>query len=84
MLLDLSEKDSIPVFDSGSVFEYLETPKILEYLAHMLSSFTKIQSFVVPAKTSRGVKRRIRFNDMDSDSLIKFAGPVGEDERFYY
>jgi len=82
--LELSEKNSIPVFDSGSVFEYLETPKILEYLAHMLSSFTKIQSLVIPIKTSRGVRRRIRFSDMDLDSLIKFFGIVGEDERFYY
>ena len=77
-------KESIPVFDSSSVFEYLKTPKILEYLAHMLSSFTKIQSFVIPVRTGRGIRRRIRFNDMDLDSLIKFAATVDEGERFHY
>ena len=66
------------------VFEYLKTPKILEYLAHMLSSFTKIQSFVIPVRTGRGIRRRIRFNDMDLDSLIKFAATVDEGERFHY
>ena len=77
-------KESIPVFDSSSVFEYLKTPKILEYLAHMLSSFTKIQSFVIPVRTGRGIRRRIRFNDMDLDSLIKLAATVDEAERFHY
>mgnify|MGYP003307872000 FL=1 len=77
-------KESIPVFDSSNVFEYLKTPKILEYLAHMLSSFTKIQSFVIPVRTGRGIRRRIRFNDMDLDSLIKFAATVDEGERFHY
>ena len=81
---EVSGKESIPVFDSSSVSEYLETPKILEYLAHMLSSFTKIQSLVIPVRTGRGIRRRIRFNDMDLGSLIKFAATVDEDERFHY
>ena len=55
---------------------------IIEYLAHMLASFTRISSYVVPVRVRPGVRRRIRYNDMDVDSLINFCAKAGEHERF--
>ena len=57
---------------------------IIEYLAHMLTSFTKINSYVVPVRVRPGVRRRIRYNDMDVDSLIALCEKAGDHERFAF
>lgn len=77
-------RKNIPVFDTGKVAGFLDTPNVLEYLANMLASFTRIRSFVVPARVRKGIRRRVRYNDMDVDSLIDFAARVDESERFSY
>lgn len=75
---------NIPVFDTGKVAGFLDTPNVLGYLANMLASFTRIRSFVVPVRVRKGIRRRVRYNDMDVDSLIDFAARVDESERFSY
>ena len=75
---------NIPVFDTGKVAGFLDTPNMLEYLANMLASFTRIRSFVVPVRVRKGIRRRVRYNDMDVDSLIDFAARAEESERFSY
>ena len=77
-------RKNIPVFDTGKVTGFLDTPNVLEYLANMLASFTRIRSFVVPVRVRKGIRRRVRYNDMDVDSLIDFAARVDESERFSY
>ncbi|MED5428964.1 MAG: hypothetical protein VX383_04835 [Chloroflexota bacterium] len=77
-------RGNIPVFDTGKVAGFLDTPNMLEYLANMLASFTRIRSFVVPVRVRKGIRRRVRYNDMDVDSLIDFAARVDESERFSY
>ncbi|HIC48282.1 MAG TPA: hypothetical protein EYP00_00215 [Dehalococcoidia bacterium] len=77
-------RGNIPVFDTGKVAGFLDTPNVLEYLANMLASFTRIRSFVVPVRVRKGIRRRVRYNDMDVDSLIDFAAGVDESERFSY
>ena len=77
-------RESIPVFDTDEVLEFMKRPRIIEYLATMLASFMKIQSFVVPVRVRRGVRRRVRYNDMDVDSLIKFASNADPIDRFGY
>ena len=77
-------RGNIPVFDTGKVAGFLDTPNVLEYLANMLASFTRIRSFVVPIRVRKGIRRRVRYNDMDVDSLIDFAARVDESERFSY
>ena len=77
-------RKNIPVFDTGKVAGFLDTPNVLEYLANMLASFTRIRSFVVPVRVRKGIRRRVRYNDMDVDSLIDFAARVDESERFSY
>ena len=77
-------RKNIPVFDTGKVAGFLDTPNVLEYLANMLASFTRIRSFAVPVRVRKGIRRRVRYNDMDVDSLIDFAARVDESERFSY
>jgi hypothetical protein len=77
-------RKNIPVFDTGKVTGFLDTPNVLEYLANMLASFTRIRSYVVPVRVRKGIRRRVRYNDMDVDSLIDFAARADESERFSY
>ena len=82
--LERSGRENIPVFDTDKVLEFMKRPGIVEYLATMMASFMKIQSYVVPVRVRRGVRRRVRYNDMDVDSLIKFASDADPMDRFRY
>lgn len=72
----------LPVFDISKASDLLEKESILEYLADMLSSFTKIESYTVAVRVRKGVWRKIRFNDMDIDSLKKLCQVMDEEHRF--
>jgi len=54
---------------------------VLVYLAEMLSSFTKIESYSITYRTPKNIWRKIRFNDLDIDSLIRFCESVEEEHR---
>jgi hypothetical protein len=71
----------VPVFDSKNVVESLNEA-VLIYLTEMLLSFTKIESFTLPVRVRKGVWRKIRFNDMDIDSLSRFCQAMDEEHRF--
>ena len=75
---------SIPVFDTPDVLEFMEQPGVVEYLASMMASFTRINSYVVPVRVRRGIRRRVRYNDMDVDSLIRFAANADPEQKFGY
>ena len=75
-------KQKIPVFDTEAVVDLLAQQPVLYYLADMLSSFTRIESRVIRVRVRPRVWCRVRFNDMDIDSLIRFAGTVDEEQRF--
>ena len=66
-------RQSIPIFDTQEVVELLASPEIVPYLAQMLASFTRIQSYVIPVRVRREIRRRVRYNDMDIDSLLRFC-----------
>lgn len=72
----------IPVFDTPEVVNFLSNKVILKYLADMLTSFTRIESFTLPVRVRKGIWRKIRFNDMDIDSLVRFCQTVEEEHRF--
>ncbi len=82
--IERSGRESIPVFDTDDVLEFMKRPQIIEYLASMLASFTRIQSYVVPVRVRKGIRRRIRYDDMDVDSLVRFVATVDPVERFGY
>ena len=71
----------IPVFDAQEVTELLRKEKILDYLALMLSSVTRIESIAISFRIKKGFWKTIRFNDMDIQSLMSFCEVVEDDYR---
>jgi len=74
--------EQVPVFDTKAVVDLLAREMVLEYLADMLSSFTKTESYVIPIRVRKGVWRKIRFSDMDVDSLSRLCETASEEHRF--
>jgi hypothetical protein len=73
---------SIPVFDTDEVVALLERESLLIYLADMLSSFTRIESYAITFRVRRGMWKKIRFNDLDIHSLMNFCEAVDDHHRF--
>ena len=71
----------IPVFDAGDVVELLTKESLLVYLADMLSSFTRIESYAISFRVKEGVWHKIRFNDLDMQSLMSFCDVVEDEYR---
>ena len=55
----------------------------LGYLAEMLVSFVKINSFTIPIRVRKGVWRKFRFSDFDINSLIKYSQMIEQDQRYH-
>jgi hypothetical protein len=72
----------IPVFDTREVVDVLKKESLLDYLADMLSSFTRIQSYRVSYRVGKGVWARLQFSDLDIHSLTSLAEAVEEEHRF--
>ncbi len=76
--------ERIPVFDSQEVVTFLGREGIMEYLADMLASFTRTESYTIPVRIRKGIWRRIRFSDMDIDVLSRLCESAGEEYRFSF
>jgi hypothetical protein len=72
----------VPVFDTKEVVDLLTRESFIGYLADMLSSFTKIESYRVSFRVRKGLWARLQFSDLDIHSLMSFAGAVDEEHRF--
>ncbi len=79
--LEKTSRMKIPVFDTKEVSELLTREPLLLYLADMLASFTKIQSFTLSFRVRKGVWEKIRFNDLDILSLMTFCQAAGDEYR---
>jgi hypothetical protein len=79
--IERSRTMKIPVFDTREVAEFLAKESLLLYLADMLSSFTKIESYAISIRVRKGVWKKIRFNDLDIHSLMSFCEAVEEEYR---
>jgi hypothetical protein len=73
---------SIPVFDTEDLVSLLNRESLLIYLADMLSSFTRVESFTVSIRIRKGVWHKIRFSDLDIHSLMSLCEVVDDDYRF--
>lgn len=71
----------IPIFDSTEVVGFLEKEEHIAYLSDMLSSFTRIENYTIYLKIRKGIWRKVRFNDMDIQSLMAFCEMVDEEYR---
>ena len=74
----------LPVFDTPEVVSFLSIQGVLDYLAHMLASFNRINSYAVPVRIRRGIRRRVVYNDMDIDSLVRLCATADWEQRFGY
>jgi hypothetical protein len=80
--VERSSTTKVPVFDSQNVVRFLQNREMVRYLANMLTSFSRIHSYTIPVRVRKGIWRRIRYNDMDIDSLLRYAGTIDEEARF--
>lgn len=72
----------IVLFDANRVVDLLSDPHVLEYLATTLASFTRIHSMTISIRVRQGIWYRMRVNDLDVDSLIRYTQTVEEQQRF--
>jgi hypothetical protein len=72
----------VAVFDAGEVVDLLSRKSVLLYLADMLSSFMKVESYSISYRVREKLWRKIRFHDADVDSLIRDMEIAGEEYRF--
>ena len=71
----------IPVFDSDKVIGLLSDRAVKDYLADMLSSFTRVNSTSIYFKVGNRFYRR-SYSDMDIDDMIELSNLVEEESRF--
>jgi hypothetical protein len=79
--LEKSSTMRVPVFDTKDVADLLRKENILDYLAVMLSSFARVESYAISFRIKKGFWKTIRFNDMDIQSLMSFCEVVEEEYR---
>jgi hypothetical protein len=79
--IERAGSQKVAVFDTKEVADLMSKQPALVYLAEMLSSFTKIESYSISYRVRKGIWRKIRFNDLDIDSLIRFCDSVDEEYR---
>ena len=80
--VERSGREAVPVFDTPEVVDFLARPGIVEYLAQMLASFVRIESYVTRVRVAKGIRRRVRVSDMDIDSLVRMCAAADEPGRF--
>jgi hypothetical protein len=71
----------IPVFDTRKVVDLLSKHAVMVYLADMLASFTKVESYTISYRVKERTWRKIRFSDLDIDSLMLFSEMVDDEYR---
>jgi hypothetical protein len=79
--LEKSRTMRIPVFDTSEVVQLLKRESLLVYLADMLSSFTRVESYAVSFRAKEGTWKKIRFSNLDLESLMSFCEAVEDEYR---
>lgn len=82
--IERSHRQKIPVFDSEQVAGLLDRQRLAHYLADMLASFVKMESFSMSVRVRPGVWHRYRFSDMDVDGLVRCCQVVDEEQRLAF
>jgi hypothetical protein len=80
--METRARQKIPVFDTGQVVDLLGKQGVCAYLADMLTSFTRVESFAWRVRVREGIWRKHRVSDLDIDGLIKLCEHVDEFYRF--
>jgi hypothetical protein len=80
-ILERAGSQRLPVFLDDDAVKVVARPVVLDYLADMLSSFTRIESHTVRVRVRRGVWRKSRYSDLDVASLLRLASETEETHR---
>lgn len=80
-VLERAGRDRVPLFVGKREVQAISRPVVIDYLAEMLASFTKINSHSARVRVRRGVWRKSRYNDLDVPSLLRLASEVDETRR---
>lgn len=72
----------VVLFDANRVVDLLSDAAVFDYLATTLASFTRIHSMTIPIRVRQGIWYRMRINDLDVDSLIRYTQMIDEQQRF--
>ena len=73
---------TMPVFDSAAVCAFLQREGVRDYLVGVLSGFVKSEQRMVMVRGPDARPRRMRVNDLDLRSLIRFCSAIAEEHRF--
>ena len=73
---------TMPVFDSAEVCAFLQPEEIRDYLVGVLAGFVKSEQRTVTLHRPNARARRMRVNDLDLRSLIRFCSAIAEEHRF--
>jgi len=80
--LERTSRLSMILFDSPQVVDLLSNKDVRDYLAALLVSFVRVNSFSTTVRVRSGVWRRVRFSDFDIDSLMRYGNALDESQRF--
>ena len=73
---------TMPVFDSAEVCAFLQPAAVRDYLVGVLAGFVKSEQRTVMLQGLGARPRRMRVNDLDLRSLIRFCSAIAEQHRF--
>ncbi len=79
--LEQTHHQKIPVFDSKDVVELLTKKSLLDYLADMLSSFTKMETHTISFRMENGGWKKVQFDNLDILSLMRLCEAVEDEDR---
>jgi len=81
--LEKSGAYTVAVLDSEEVAGLFSEEPVGYYLADMLSSFTRVENYVMSVRIGKGLYRRVRFNNMDVEGMKKWCDAVDEEYRLW-
>ncbi|MDA0798495.1 MAG: hypothetical protein O2826_01610 [Chloroflexi bacterium] len=84
-VLERVGQDRVPLFLGDDELRIVSQPVVIDYLADLLASFTKIHSHTARVRVRRGVWRKSRYSDLDVPSLLRLASQAegAEQQRVY-
>jgi hypothetical protein len=80
--IERRQQQRVILFDANRVVDLLARPDVCNYLATMLASFTRVHSTTIPIRVRPGIWHRLKVNDLDVDSLMRYAQFLEEERRF--
>ena len=76
------DRQKVVLFDADQVTDLMEQDAVLDYLATMLASFTRVESMTVRYRARKGIWYRFRTSELDVDGMMRFSRTVEEPFRF--